>query len=73
MFDDCQKFTVSKTIRFLTKKFETNHFQSYIIGRETGNPCLEFILIDLTQYVSTNKSYISIYEIHNYMITIFKL
>ena len=43
MFEDGQKFTVSKIIRFLTKKFETNHFQSYIISRETGDPCLEFI------------------------------
>ena len=33
------------------------------------NPCLEFILIDLTQYVSKNKSYISIYEININMIT----
>ena len=40
------------------------------MSRKTENSCLEFILIDLTQYVSTNKSYISIYEIHNNMITI---
>ena len=57
----------------LAKKFEINHLKSYIMDRKTANPRLEFILIDLTQYVSTNKSYISIYEIHNNMITIFKL
>jgi len=58
---------------FSVKKFEINHLKSYIMDRKTAIPCLEFILIDLTQYVSTNKSYISIYEIHNNMITIFKL
>ena len=40
---------------FMQKKFATNHIRVYIMDDYAQNLRLEFILIDLTHYVSKKK------------------